>query len=131
MRWRCIALVVFLLPLLTSCEGIFPPGDCTLIGCTDGLGVRLAEAPQGPYTIEVQLPDGESRTFECRQAGQCPAVAFFPGITAEMVTLRLTTSAGTRTEAVRPTYTKQRPNGRRCPPECWQAEVTLRLPEQA
>jgi hypothetical protein len=127
MRGSRAVLLLFLLPLLASCEAIFSPRACTLIGCTDGLSVQLVDLPVGAYALEVLLPGGEIRTFECAQASACPAQLFFPGVAAEEITLRMTTEAGVRTETRRPVYSKLRPNGRGCPPVCWQAEMTMRL----
>jgi hypothetical protein len=127
MRGSRAVLLLFFLPLLASCEAIFSPRACTLIGCTDGLTVQMVDLPVGACTLEVLLPGGEIRTFECAQASAFPAHLFVPGVAAEEITLRVTTEAGVRTETGRPVYSKLRPNGRGCPPVCWQAEVTMRL----
>jgi hypothetical protein len=119
-------LVLLLVPILASCEGILPPRSCTLIGCSDGLSVQLVDLPPGAYTLEVVLTGGETHTVECAQASDCPTHVFFPGVTAEELTLRLTTTTGSRVEVHPVVYTRQQPNGRSCPPVCWQAELTMR-----
>lgn len=126
MRRSWLLLLLLLLPLLAGCESIFAPRACTLIGCTDGLGVQLVDLPAGGYVLEVVLPGGATHTQECTHETHCPTQVFFEGVTAEEFTLRLTTAAGTRSEQQRAVYSRHRPNGRGCPPVCWQAEVTMR-----
>jgi len=129
MRGSRVALLLLLLPLFAGCDGISVPRSCTLIGCTHGLSVELIDLPDGPYTLEVLLPGGERHTFECGQASTCPTRVYFSTVTDEDVTLRLSTAAGTRTETQRAVYTSHRPNGRRCQPVCWQADLKMRALE--
>jgi len=117
------------LALLSGCRPASPAADppiqiCTKIGCSDGLTVVVENAPAAPYTVEVGLPDGTSRTAPC-EAG-CDGGLFFEGVTADEVTVRITGSAGTSSQSVRPTYTDSRPNGPDCPPVCRQARVQVR-----
>ena len=105
----------------------FLPVVCTEIGCDDGLTVIVADAPAGPYSVELVLPGGERRAAECPEASRCEAGFFFAGVAAREVAITVTSSAGARTITVRPTYTASRPNGRGCPPLCRQGTVKISL----
>lgn len=131
MRYLPVTFLLLLLPLLASCEALFGPRACTLIGCTDGISVRVAELPQSVYTVELLLPDGEVLSMECLRsaAGVCASEVFFDGITPPELAVRLTTASGTRTETFRPTYVSHQPNGPGCSPICRQATITMALPQ--
>ena len=112
--------------LLAGCNGI--SGACTLIGCDSGLVVLLAQAPTGPYRIEVfSREDAPHYAFDCAVPGQCGDVRFVD-YTPESVTIRVTTSAGTREQTAQPKYSVYRPNGPNCEPTCRSAAVTVALP---
>ena len=114
--------------LLAGCTGILD-GTCTLIGCSSGLTVSLAQAPAGAYRIEVfSSPNGPHYVYDCANAAQCGTTTMFTDYTPESVTIRVTTSAGTREQTAQPTYNVGRPNGPNCGPECKQAQVTVALP---
>lgn len=113
-------------PLAVLLAGCPPtsPRACTLIGCTDGLGVEVSGAPAGPYRIELEVPgEAQRRVFRCDTPGAC-APAFFE-VTPEVATVHLVTAAGTRSQQVRPAYNVTQPNGPDCPPRCRQARVTV------
>jgi len=124
MRRRLFAAGV---ALLAGCNGI--TGGCTLIGCANGLIVNLAQAPTSAYRIEVfAIESGPHFIFECANPAQCGPGAAFNDFMPEAVTIRVTTSAGTREETVHPTYDVSQPNGPNCGPECRQAQGTVALP---
>jgi hypothetical protein len=113
--------------LLAGCNGIID-GTCTLIGCESGLLVQLAQTPTGPYRIEVfSFAGGPHYVFECANPGSCEP-ARFTDYTPASVTIRVTTSAGTREETAQPAYAESQPNGPNCGPTCRQATVTVALP---
>ena len=116
------------LSLLPGCQTPPPAPEraCTLIGCSDGITVVVENAPAPPYTVEVVLPDGTSRTSRCEAAPGCDAGLFVEGVTAEEVTVRVTAGAGSSSQVVRPSYETAQPNGPGCPPICKQARVQVR-----
>ncbi|HYW14344.1 MAG TPA: hypothetical protein VE871_20420 [Longimicrobium sp.] len=114
------------LVLLASCNPITQ--SCTLIGCEDGLAVRLSSVPAGAYRVEAW---SELRiapqVFECA-AGQTCAPIFFPAFEGHDVMVRVTTAAGVRTQEFDDVeYERLYPNGRRCGGACAQATVTVQL----
>jgi hypothetical protein len=122
------SLVTAGVALLAGCKGIIN-GTCTLIGCNSGLIVALAQAPTSAYRIEVfSTPDGPHYVFDCPNPAQCVPEAMFDDYMPASVTIRVTTSAGTREQTAQPAYSVSRPNGPNCEPECRQARVTVALP---
>jgi hypothetical protein len=125
MRIRSVFHATTLL-LLASCNPITQA--CTLIGCDNGLAVRLSGTPAGPYRVEAW---SELRiapqVFECA-AGQTCAPVFFADFEGHDVTVRVTTAAGVRTQEFDGVeYETLYPNGRRCGGACEQATVTVQL----
>jgi hypothetical protein len=110
--------------LLAACNPVVQV--CTEIGCDDALVVRLDRAPAGAYRVEAIVPGAAPAVFECGAGETCPA-AYFPGLVAERVTIRVTTSAGVRTQEFTPAYAAEYPNGRGCPAACRKATVTVQL----
>ncbi|HEX2080419.1 MAG TPA: hypothetical protein VHG08_22140 [Longimicrobium sp.] len=110
--------------LLASCNPF--THACTLMACQDGLAVEFAAAPTSAFRVEAW---SEVRTapqvFECQVAEHCPSV-FFENFQGEQVTVRVTTSAGVRTQQFPGVeYERIYPNGRDCGGECRQATVTF------
>ena len=120
------AVVLSLLPGCQPPPPEPPPRACTKIGCSDGITVVVKNAPAVPYTVEVVLPDGTSRTSRCEAAPGCDAGLFFEEVTAEELTVRVTAGAGSSSQVVRPSYQTAQPNGPGCPPVCKQARVSVR-----
>jgi hypothetical protein len=104
---------------------------CTLIGCHSGLTVHLASLPSEPFRVEVK-PRGASDVayvFDCSIATQCRQDIFFAGLSADYVVVTVRVGAVTRdTEIVQVQYTRSRPNGPNCEPECLTATVTAQVP---
>jgi hypothetical protein len=112
--------------LLAGCSGI--SDLCTLVDCQSGLLVQLAQTPTGPYRIEVfSRDDAPHYVFDCANPATC-GYAMFLDYTPELVTIRVTTAAGTSEQTVQPTYDIDRPNGPNCEPTCKAANVTVPLP---
>lgn len=112
--------------LLASCN---PLGnhDCTLAACQDGLNVRFDRVPAGAYRVEAFVGDlFNPRVFGCADPAMCTA-AYFPDLTAERVTIRVTTADGVRTQEFTPRYETVYPNGRDCGGRCSQATVTVQM----
>jgi hypothetical protein len=123
-RQRTLILALLTLPLLAACEGPFNVRDCTLIGCRSGLAIELTDIPPGPLTLEVVLSGSQTQTLTCAQH-TCPPYFFVPDVRPDEVTLRITTTAGTLTETMRPAWSRSQPNGPGCGPVCWEAKVTM------
>ena len=112
--------------LLAGCSGF--GGICTLVDCDSGLGVVFAQTPTGPYRVEVFThEDGPHYVFDCENPPQC-GYARFVDFTPVLVTIRVTTAAGTREQTALPKYSVDRPNGPHCEPTCKWATVTVALP---
>jgi hypothetical protein len=127
MRNALLIAAAFL--LLSGCQPIFGPTACTLIGCESGLAIEFATVPTEAVRVEAFVREGGPRyVFDCPDANRCGPGVFFPGFTPEVVTIRVTTASGSTTQTVRPKYTKSRPNGPDCPPECIQARVQVTIP---
>ena len=106
---------------------------CTLLPDMTGLTVELSSVPTGQYTIEVLVPTSSpvSYVYRCDGGPSCRgARVFFPGLVTPFVTVRVTTSAGTRsTPHQRLTYTDSYPNGASCGPRTTSATIAAALPE--
>ena len=122
MRTVWLALVATL--GLSGCDVGLLSTACTLIGCLNGLSVTLANAPAGPFAVEVRRPGASTLRHECESAARC-GVLQFPDVVDAAVTIAIITSDGEVTRSVRPAYVRSRPNGPRCEPTCWRAEVTV------
>lgn len=112
--------------LLASCNPITQ--SCTLIGCHDGLAVGFDQPLTAPYKVEAWSELRVApQVVECA-AGQTCEPVFFPDFQGQNVTIRVTTSAGVRTQEFSGVeYEPQYPNGRRCGAACRQATVTVDL----
>ena len=106
---------------------------CTLLPDMTGLTVELSSVPTGPYTVEVLVPTSSpvSYVYRCDGGPSCRgARVFFPGLVTPFVTVRVTTSAGTRsTPYQRLSYTDSYPNGASCEPRTTSATIVAALPE--
>lgn len=109
--------------LLGGCNAL--PTACTLIGCEDALIVRFDEAPTGAYRVEAIPASGAAPSVVECAADQACAPIRFADFTAETVTLRVTTAAGTQSRQFQPNYESQYPNGRDCGAACKVATVTF------
>lgn len=101
---------------------------CDLIGCASALRVQLAGLPAVPFTVELIVNGNTVATTGCSTDGQCQqGVNFNTSPTAFSV--RVATQTGTRvTDFAGVRYTKSRPNGAGCDPECQTATVTAQVP---
>ena len=114
--------------LVAACRSATPPMQaCTLIGCSDGVTIIVAGAPPARYTVALELPDGRRRSLRCEAAAGCAAGLFFEDVSAEQVTVEISSDAGTSVHEVRPSYVESQPNGPDCPPVCRQARVEVRF----
>jgi hypothetical protein len=116
---------------LAGCNSL-GPHTCTLIGCQNGLTVRLSTMPAAPFRVELRVASPTSQpayVYDCSNPASCAQGAFFPDFSGEHAFVTVVTSAGTRTtEVTRIEYRVSRPNGPNCPPECRQATVTADVP---
>ena len=123
---KVVGLIALL--ALAGCRSTLQPDmqACTLIGCSDGITVVVQNAPAAPYTVEVVVPGGATRSMRCEVASGCGSGVFVEGVSAAQVTVRIVAAAGTSSHNVQPAYTESRPNGANCPPLCRQARVEVR-----
>lgn len=114
------------LVLLASCNPITQ--SCTLIGCENGLAVRLSGTPAGAYRVEAWSELRVApQVFECGAGQTCTGI-FFAGFQGSDVVVRVTSAAGVKTQAFPGVeYETLYPNGRRCGGACEQATVTVQL----
>ena len=115
-----------LLLALAGCEAI-TGGGCTLIGCINGLGVKLDDPPAGAFRIEVRSPGGGAATYSvnCASAVQCGGGrAYFADYMPPQVEITVVSDAGSVKRQVEPRYVESRPNGDGCGPVCRQATVS-------
>lgn len=102
---------------------------CTMIGCDSGVTVQLASLPAVPFSVELTaFPGGQSTLKQCTAEGACSATLFFEGVSADSVSIKVTTGAGESVTGAKPAYTVTRPNGPQCDPECRQASVNATVP---
>lgn len=97
--------------------------DCTLIGCSSGLTVDLQGASEEPFMLTVESKGGEKKSVECASPGSC--FAFFEEFTPAEVTVTFESEATRVERTFTPEYSRWRPNGPDCPPECRIATVVL------
>lgn len=115
---------------ITSCAPREPDARaCTMIGCESGVAVDLSAMPEGAFSVELTpLPGDDATVKQCTTAAACGRSLFFAGVSADSVSVKVTTSAGTRTVRTRATYTTSQPNGPQCDPTCRQARVAVSVP---
>jgi hypothetical protein len=119
--------------LATGCDSLGSgDGECTEIGCSDGITVHLPAVPDGPYRVEIIVgsgPSGLSYAYECAGGPTCQQDIFFPELVLDRIVVKVTSSLGSRTtEITNPVYVTSQPNGPDCPPLCRQTSVTAQLP---
>jgi hypothetical protein len=128
LRHLCRMLPMAAVVLATTgsgeCAGPFGV-DCTTIGCSDGLSVRITGQLPAPATVRVTAGE-EARTFQCQTTEHCQA--FFDGWTPADVSIQVDWGTGSRTATATPDYEPVYPNGPRCDPVCRQASVQVSVP---
>ena len=124
LRWVMCALAA---ALVAGCNP-FAPQFCTLIGCDSGLTIGF-DRDLPPGSIVTLDTGGTPVTVECGGAATpCGASLFIEGLRAESVTVRVETPTGTVEEFFQPRYSRSRPTGEDCEPECWNARIEIFLP---
>jgi hypothetical protein len=124
---RYLALPVLLIVILFAGCSAFDEQACTLIGCEDGLSLRLIDAPMDQFLLEVEEAEGEIHQFECGTRHHCDGAVFIPGVSADRVTVRVTVNESVVEREVALTYDLVQPNGPGCPPICRQATAEVSL----
>jgi hypothetical protein len=120
--------------VLVACTGcnIFGTHDrvCTLIGCENSLTVRFDRPLTAPARLEVSLsaPGSPPLYAEDCDATRCSGGAYFPGLVADHVWVRIIIGSTTKDYELRPTYVDSFPNGPACGSPCQQATVQVQLP---
>jgi len=116
------------LALASGCD-LLGPGDCTLIGCANGLTIALQSKPTVAYRVEVQASAfSPVFVFECPDPARCTDQVRFDDFTPQTATVTITTERGTARQLVQPNYVESRPNGPNCEPLCRRAVVQLPAP---
>jgi len=126
MRQTLNRATILALALATSSCDLLNPRACTLIGCP-GLVVEIGNAPaHTPISVVLTAPNGSSRSASISCAsGTCPIA--FHDFTPATVTIRISAEDRSSEITVHPVYEITHPNGRRCPPECRNARITVTL----
>ena len=127
---RSFLIVALGIGALSGCS-IFEPEACTLVGCSEGLTVRLTSQPTEPYRIELFTPGAQQpfHSYECDGGEGCSQGTHSSRLTVSQILVRVTTAAGSLfTEVPNVVYRKTYPNGRGCDPPCLSATVTAEVP---
>jgi hypothetical protein len=135
---RALRSVILLLPLAlllcAACGGAGEEEDppaavaCTMIGCESGVTVQLSSLPAVPFSVELTPAGGAATLKECVASDACGTELFFSGVSADSVTIKVTSGAGESVTRARAEYATTRPNGPQCDPECRQARVAASVP---
>ena len=123
-RLLALAALSIACSALVSCNP-FEPRACTLIGCYSGLRVELEGTPTTPFTLTATA-GAASETIVCEQATSCDL--FFENFTPSQVTISYESGREETEQTFTPSYSRSRPNGEHCPPECLNGTVVLELP---
>jgi hypothetical protein len=153
MKRFLVALLALSVPALLGCGGDELGGECTLIGCADGLTIEFLQQQPGAYTVEL-VADGE--TITCNATLPLPACSELPSESCSRSDVTLFQSGcgleplhhsingvsftgnpstveirverdGTEvaSDTFEPAYQRSAPNGEECGPICNNATVTL------
>lgn len=121
-----LALAAPLAPLLGGCDSILGIGDCTQIGCSDGIAVRFSGAVPDSVEVALRAMGEEERVRSCSATtAPCTSGMRFEDTTPEQVTLEVRWDGRSRVEVVQPEYSAVRPNGPSCEPTCMIATIEL------
>lgn len=136
MRWIASAgawpKAVAILLLITSsgawaCSDPGGVAECTLIGCANGLSVKFDRTPP-PGTVVTLMLGSTPWRATCGADANCSQGIFFAGLRVDYVLIRVTIGDSSTDYERRPEYVETTPNGPRCEPTCFNAEVLLALP---
>jgi hypothetical protein len=118
------------LALATACATSTSEGACTLIGCSDGLVVRVeGVTDETPTTIEIRSPLRSPVTLTCTGTDHCAGGVQLENQTPGHVQVTITSGSRVKTVEADLEYVKHRPNGPGCEPECRQATLLVMLTE--
>jgi hypothetical protein len=113
-----------LLPLLlgiTACTQ-----DCSLLPCFEGLLISLDDKPAVGTSVEVRPEGGAPIVVDCDETACWPTL-HLSEVTADQVTIVVTSPAGEVTADFDPEYRRREPNGPGCG-SCVNAEIAMQLP---
>jgi hypothetical protein len=123
------------IPVQAQRQGI---NECFRVGCESRLSILFYGNMPKEYTVEVTEENGQQRVVECtagKMDTECTdqGVTFFSAgtpnaFTPSEVSIVIKWSDGIKTVYAKPEYSIRRPNGPRCTPECWNANVEISLP---
>ncbi|MFO0626182.1 MAG: hypothetical protein U0325_11250 [Polyangiales bacterium] len=107
--------------------GCIVGGECTLIGCADGVDITWSGASsQDRGTL---VADGVTYAFDCAAAPSSTVWCTSTGVrlqrTPTALRVDVVTPSGARSGTFSPRYTTSRPNGPDCDPVCRGATVTV------
>ena len=125
--------------LLTSCDSVLPQKMCTLVGCSGGLSIDIADLPSGvEYQVSLILPSGDMITQVCDANPEasfeksCSEKGVFIALPTdvdppESITIEVFVDGQTYTKDFTPIYEEFQPNGEGCPPICYNAVVLFQI----
>ena len=114
---------LFLVVVLFGCNAPPEPVACTMIGCSNGLSIRVNGTLTSNYTVTVSANNQVIGTFNCTAGQQC--MNFIENQTPATISVVIQGAGQKITRAYQPEYQNSRPNGPDCPPQCRQATVVV------
>lgn len=121
---RTLVMTALLASALAS--GCIGGGECTAIGCADGVNVEWSGATMRERGTLVL--DGQTLAFDCSAttaAVWCTPTGLRLMRTPVTLRVEVITDRGVRSGSFTPQYTTSRPNGPDCDPVCRGATVTV------
>jgi len=134
MSLKNVILAGFSCLCLWACASSPPEGQaCTLIGCEDGLNLKLDPMPAS-FTLRLSTGDGQLQVLNCPSEGPQEAICFpdqvfVPRFTPDSLIVDIQwEDQELKGQVLQPEYSVQRPNGPGCEPACRQGQASLKLP---
>jgi len=118
-----------------------PSVGCTLMSCQGGLNIHQVGLPSSYYQISVSLPSGETQVLSCSMrtgeesntfTNSCSPDGAYFRLSSDVappknVTVTVVVEGKTYWQDFTPHYEQFRPNGKRCPPTCYNAAIEMKL----
>jgi hypothetical protein len=118
-----------------------PVIGCTLVGCVGGLDITLTGLSTSNYQISLTFPSGETKTLNCGSNVADESVAFEKSCSSDgaffrldpdtappkKVTVTVVVDGKAFSQDFSPKYEKFQPNGKNCPPTCYNATIEMKI----